>query len=165
VYILKDIAFPNVYTSNDIQAALAIENKDIGLTGNTPSVDITVNIRDSTGGLVPGFDPATYTSVALNFSSSSVYTIPLVLQPAGCTGAACPFLLGKTYTLYATVKPYDNVDPLLDEKVTVNNSGYKTFTTLEAPQTYAVPDSPWWMSVVMVTVVLGWLVVSTRKKN
>lgn len=165
VYILKDILFPNVYTSNTIQATLAIENKDIGLTGNTPSVDITVNIRDSSGGLVAGYDPATYLAVALDFSSSAVDTITLDLQPAGCVGAACPFQLGKTYTLYATVKPYDNVDPAKDEKVTINNSGYKTFTTLEAPQTYAVPDSPWWMSVAVVSLVFGWLFASARKNK
>ncbi len=29
----------------------------------------------------------------------------------------------------------------------------------------AIPDQPWWMSVVMVSIVVGWLFLSTRNQN
>lgn len=163
VYVLKNIVFPNVYQNNDVTAELTIENKNVGLTGNSPTVNLTINIRDSAGKLVTGFDPAIFNRV-LNFASGSTSVQSIIIQNT-CSGVLCPFKAGETYTLYATIPKYINANPALSETLTSNNSGYKTFTTLPAPQTYSVPDSPWWMSGVMVLVVVGWLFVSTRKKE
>lgn len=159
VFILRDIKFPNVYQNADIVADVTVENKRMDLT---TSGTITFIIRDSKGALVPGFSTPT------NFSfSSSMETVRLTLQNP-CSGASCAFNTGETYTLYATAVKFNDPDPNppnLSETIIANNSGYKTFTTLEAPQTYSIPDSPWWMSVLVFGMIAGWLFISARKNE
>lgn len=157
VFILRDIKFPNVYQNSDIVADVTVENKRMDLT---TSGTITFVIRDSKGALVPGFNNPT------NFSfSSNIETVRITLQNP-CSGT-CTFNTGETYTLYATTVRFSDPNPNppnLSETVVANNAGYETFTTLEAPQTYSIPDSPWWMSVLVFGMIAGWLFISARKK-
>ncbi len=164
VYVLKNIDFPNVFNGSDIVANITIENKNMGLAKDPIAEKLLVSIRDSTGKPVPGWDPTTPTaSDILNFGGVATQTIPVTIQTA-----SAPFLEeGKTYTLYATVEPYkDTTVPITqDELVVTNNSGFKTFTAIETIQTYAIPDSPWWMSILLFGMIAGWLFISSHKKE
>ncbi len=158
VYLLKDITFPNVYTNNNIVAELTIENKDTTLTGPNPNATVNVIIRDSKGNMVGAFNPAQF-GLTIN-GAVDVETILIQTSTA-------PFLnVGETYTLYATIKPFDDTSVANnDETIITNNSGFKTFTAINAPQAYSVPDSPWWMSALIVFSIIGFLFAQSKKET
>lgn len=152
VYTLKNISFPNVYDSTGIFASITIDNNRPDLTGNTPAENITISMRDGSGTPVSAWGVRTFSLP--DFSSGKRQTMQVDIQPAG----SVPFLnVGETYTLYATIESFSS------ETETSNNKGYQTFTVLATPQTFSIPDFPAWMSVLTLSVVLGWMFFSARK--
>lgn len=154
VYTLKNIVFPNVYGGNDIVADVTIDN-NLFLTNPTPSETILITIRDTQGSTLAGWVNKPFPLP--DFSGGKIQTTRIDIQPANTT---TPFLNeGETYTLYATMEPFAS------ETETSNNSGYQTFIVLASPQTFSIPDFPAWMSVLTLSIVLGWLFFSARKKS
>lgn len=167
VFILKNIDYaPNPpIEGKQFDALITIQNKRTDLTTNGT---LNVIIRDGDGKEIPGFNPAT-TPVSFPLPASGTnaeITQPVTIEfDSDSIGAFAP---GQTYTLYATITPFDDTTPPInedDETVTGNNSAFKTFTVLEPQTTLNVPDAPPWMSVFMALIVLGWLFVSSRKED
>lgn len=163
VYVLRELEFPNVYENQNITVNLTVQNKIGNTDAATCSTQANITIRDGDGIYVTGYRPADNVSVPLDFpcaQGNETITQPFIVQTAGT-----PFLrIGETYTLYATIPAYDDPSPTgTDETVTSNNSAFRVFTVLEAPNQVSVPDMPAWMSVLVMGIVLGWLFVRGRK--
>ncbi len=166
IYVIKNIDFPNIYRNgtDTILANVTIQDLRTDLTtNNPPGTPLKIIIRDSKGATVGAFTPASY-EIGNYSASGDTYTVPVEIDPV-----VSPYLtIGETYTLYAKVEPYVE-NPVVDlddsESVIGNNSAFKTFTVLNPPQTVNVPDAPWWMSLVVACVVMGWLFLSTRNEK
>ncbi len=167
VFILKNIDYaPNPpIEGKQFDALITIQNKRTDLTTNGT---LNVIIRDGDGKEIPGFNPAT-TPVSFPLPASGTnaeITQPVTIEfDSDSIGAFAP---GQTYTLYATITPFEDTTIPIDEDdetVKGNNSTFKTFTVLEPQTTLNVPDAPPWMSVFMALIVLGWLFVSSRKED
>ncbi len=151
VYTLKDISFPNVYAGNNVFANVTIDN-NLFLTNPQPGEMVTTTMRDSKGVSVAAWGVRTFSLP--DFSSGEIQTMQIDIQLANST----PFLNeGETYTLYATIEPFAG------ETETSNNSAFKTFTVLATPQSYSIPDFPAWMSVLVFSIIFGWLFFSAKK--
>ncbi|MEK6970875.1 MAG: hypothetical protein AABW68_04270 [archaeon] len=167
IFILKNIDYsPNPpIEGKQFNALITVQNKRYDLT---PTGVLNVIIRDGQGNEISGFDPATYpiTFPTPASGTTAEWTETVTIEfDSGDPGAFVP---GQTYTLYASVTPFDDTTIPIDEDdetVTGNNSAFKTFTVLEPQGTINVPDAPPWMSVVMALVVLGWLFASARKET
>ncbi len=157
VYVVKDIQYPQLYRGNTISAEITVENKKF-ISDPTTKNNVMFNyvVRDSEGKEVAGLSPSTQTN---NFTSAT-QTFTFDLEIAGND----VFNLGETYTLFVKVQPYVGSSPDESESITGNNSAFRTFTVLAPLQNVSVPDAPAWMSILMVSIVLGWLFFSTRKK-
>ena len=167
VFVIRDINVPEFYSGQDITANITIVNKKFGVAGypNPLIATLTVGIRDSQGNPVAAFDPDSPPTfnVTLNQNNPNTYysvTIEEVVAPV--------FARGKTYTIYMKIDPYIDSDTSKNEKVTANNYGVRTFAVLENQNPVTVPDNPWWMGLVFVGSILGWMYISsaqTRKNN
>lgn len=162
VFVLKNIDYvPNPpIEGKQFDARITIQNKRTDLT-TTGTLNII--IRDGDGKEIPGFDPATSN---LDFTAQAEITVPITIEFDSTDAGA--FYPGQTYTLYASVAPFNDTTPPIDqddETVTGNNASFKTFTVLKPQETLSVPDAPPWMSVFMALIVLGWLFVSSRKEE
>lgn len=170
VFILKSIDYdPNPPIEGaDFGAKIVVQNQNTGLT---TSGKMDIIIRDGDGNPVLGVTSPTCLQCFaagqdLDFSSASEITIDVPIELAAIPNAN--LVPGQTYTLYANVLPYVDGTPTPtndSETVVGNNAAFKTFAILNPQETVNVPDAPWWMSLVMVSVVLGWLFVSSRKEN
>lgn len=165
VYVLKSIAFPNLYRTMPINVEIELINKQYAPNSETNETALHVVIRKANGEYVPGFshNPTTQTydvSIPVAFTSGAL-THTVQIQPP--SPPVDTFNVGETYTLYATIGPYEDANPLNSESITGNNSAFRTFTTLDPPQNLSIPDNSTWLSIFMVAIVLGWLFVSARK--
>lgn len=166
VFVLRDIDYaPNPpIEGTQFDALITVQNKRYDLT---QTGTMNVIIRDGQGNEIPGFDA----DITLTFPDPSPSTItettyPLTIEFDSTAPGA--FIPGQTYTLYATIQPFDDTTPPIDEDdetVKGNNSTFKTFTLLRPQETISVPDAPPWMSVFMALIVLGWLFASSRKEE
>jgi hypothetical protein len=161
VFIIRSIDIPSFQKGSPVDALITVENLKFGQVvynlANTATLQFT--IRDKSGVTVSGFSPTTAT---INFGMSSnpeivVYT--LNLDPP------YNFTVGETFTLNVRVVPFvDGGNPTLNESVSGNNSGKKTFSVIAAPQTFQVPDMPFEMVLLSVLLVTGWLYAAQGKK-
>ncbi len=166
VYVLKDISLPQRYKGEQVDVTLTIQSKK----AIPNSTQIEINVKDKDGKTLAGY-PDIRTigfSGTLNGGVESV-TLPTIALEAAASPPNITFKAGETYTLYARVKPYDDLSNnspsvTFDESVLANNSAFKTFTVPEAPQTFSIPDQPWWMSILLVAGLLGWMFVASKKK-
>ncbi len=170
VYVLKDISLPQRYKGEQVLVTLTVESKKA--IPNSTQVEIL--IKDKDGITLAGYPFISTVSFSGNLTGGrEIITLPPTQLEAPASPPNITFTAGDTYTLYARMKPYD--DPTnntgsppvvtFDESVLANNSAFKTFTVPEAPQTFAIPDQPWWMSLVLVIGFLGWMFVSSRKNK
>lgn len=166
VYVLKDIVLPQRYKGEQVDVILSIESKKAIPT----TTQVEVNVKDKDGRTLPGFPDIRTIGFSGTLSGGvEIATLAPIVLEAAANPANITFKAGETYTLYARVRPYDdptNNSPSVtfDESVLANNSAFKTFTVPEAPQTFAVPDQPWWMGLFLVMGFLAWMFASTRKQ-
>ncbi len=156
VYVLKDIIIPldfGPYQPSSV-VQIIIEDKRIAPTTFPQDILVDVEIRNKSGATVyPGqSDPVDFSATppigTANFPFSKLSGVQLVD--------------GETYTLEAHIPRGDNSSGK-KESVNGNNRAIKTFVLLKPNQSYAIPDSPWWMSVVVFFSVVACLLVASRK--
>ncbi len=151
-FVLTSIEIPTINPNQDIVADINAKNiKGVGLG----QAYLNVTIRDKQGVANPVFNNLTV-SIPFNSIVGEIVTTRLIIQQAS---SANPFLVvGETYTLMAKVVP------AAGETVIGNNTATKTFSVVNPPKTFPIPDMS--MSVVGLTffIVLGWLYLSQNKK-
>ncbi|MEK6821344.1 MAG: hypothetical protein AABY11_03020, partial [archaeon] len=119
-----------------------------------PSTTLGIIIRDSKGNQIfSGNQPVTFVSMG-----GQTQTMSVALNDSDIVS-------GQSFTIYANVPAYNDADNAKDEKVTGNNSSFRTFSVIEAQQTISVPDAPWWMSLLVFSVVLGWMILSRNEEK
>lgn len=109
-------------------------------------IEIQLNVYDDKGNLVIGPLLVQSKAGAITTNEFDVDPLPSTLET------------GKTYSLVVRVAPG------LGELVLGNNSATALFAVIQAPQEVSVPDNSPWASAFTLTIVLGWLFVSVRKK-
>ncbi|MFH0970022.1 MAG: hypothetical protein V1776_01020 [Candidatus Diapherotrites archaeon] len=165
IFSIKDISFvPNPpIEGGNIVANITILNKQTDITATNATI-LNVVIRDGDGNPIPGTPNDYFTQQQITFDSVfPEKTIPIQISTAGIADAFAP---GETFTLYASIDPYVESPPVGEkddsETITGNNSAFRTFTVVNPQRAISVPDAPWWMALVVVGIVLGWMFVSTR---
>ncbi|MDP2666381.1 MAG: hypothetical protein Q8P05_02690 [Candidatus Diapherotrites archaeon] len=165
IYILKDIAFPNLFRGNNIDIEITAENLKFG-DPNYPSVEnaeVQIYIRDSKGAGIQSYQPLTQSITFDNQVETFTFTLEQVSVPP-----APVFALGETHTAYVAITPYQDRDPTppdYSETLHLNNTGFRTFAVVQAPQAVSVPDAPWWINMVVLGMVLGFLFLGMRKRK
>jgi hypothetical protein len=173
IYLIKKISFtPNPpVEGQDFSVTLELQNKHTEISEALNAL-VDIIIRDGAGYPIAGNastifaddEPVTFAPPPTGTISDATITIPIELS-----GAQNPALVpGQTYTVYATIQPFVDPNPTpTNESETIigNNSAYQTFAIVNPQQTISVPDAPWWMSIVFVFVVLGWLFLSTQNEK
>lgn len=161
VYVIKSLTVdptPSI-KGHALSANVTIENKRADLPG-TISNTLQVIIRDEQGNIIPGFEagiPVTFNNTSVG--NSITQAVNFLIDP----GTNTFFEAGKTYTLYVSVPKYtEGVTSPNNEIITANNSSSNAFVLIEEQAPISVPDAPWWMSVMMVAGILGWLFISSR---
>jgi hypothetical protein len=164
VFLLKKIDFvPNPpLDGSDFGTAITMQYKGTGpLTGY-----LDIIIRDGEGNPIGG-SPYFAQGIGIDFTGPGELTRTVPIDYGGALDNL-DIEPGETFTLYATIRPYEE-EPVVGENdsetVTGNNSSFKTFTVLVPQETISVPDAPPWMSVFMALIVMGWLFVSGRKEE
>lgn len=140
-------------------------NKRMDLYPSGVTIQGTLIIRGEDGVMIPGFDPApiqfrfevptsgTVSSTGATYLNGS----PITIEFAGLDNAA--FIVGETYTFFAKA----NVQA--GEVISANNSTSGNGVKIIGAEPIGVPDAPWWMSIMMVSIVLGWLFLASRKQE
>lgn len=159
VYIIRSIDIPAFQKGSPVNALITVENLKYSQSGYNAANMATLQftIRDKSGVTITGF-PTTTATISFNSPPDPEVTYSLNLDPA------YNFAVGDTYTLDVRVLPFvDNVNPSLNESVSGNNSGKKTFSVIAAPQTFQVPDMPFEMVLLSALFVMGWLYTAGKK--
>lgn len=163
VYLLKSLDVNPIYKGQAIYA-----NVEVGYVqrGNPayPAVGfgtVTFSVVEEDGNPVPGIS---ISPVPVDFTSSDEVSFQIPLEGPG-TGDF--FEVGKTYAVEVEIIPYFvGGNSNVNEIVIGNNRVRKTFTVINPPVTFSIPDMPFALVVLTFSVVLGWLFSKrVRKKH
>ncbi|MDP2666440.1 MAG: hypothetical protein Q8P05_03000 [Candidatus Diapherotrites archaeon] len=155
VYVVKRMAFQTPLLEGQ---PVIVEIEVVDVRGVGGSVTLNFIVRDNQGNQLPN-----------SFSDST----PISLPPGGGTHFyTSPDLTfefdpngletGKTYTLFVSIPLYTGSP---GEIVTGNNSALETFVILTPTVQLNVPDTPWWMFLVVGIGVMGFLGLGFRREN
>ncbi len=154
VYVLNTLDVNPVYKGHVIFADVEVEYLQRGNPAY-PAVGfgiVTLSVMEEDGNPVPGIN---FSPTNADFSSADVVLLQFALEGPGVGDY---FKVGKTYVVVAEIEPYTTGgNSLSNEIVTGNNRARKTFTVINPPVTFSIPDMPFAFSALVFSAVLGWL--------
>ncbi len=166
IYILKDIEIqqPFYHDEQDLPTTDLYANIRVKKTlSSLSTVDIVVLVRDEKGNKV--FDNGA-AGVTKTFASGlDEDTFPIQLETAGIGPT---FTGGKTYTFYVKLRPYTSptgTPATTIESVVSNNVGSRTFVTLLGQTPIPIPDTPFWLPVLIALGIVTVLYFAQREKT